>query len=290
MPKVSPRAKKVFGPVPSGVYVIGAVLLTAQLIAGTTLGLQRLSGPDPVRAEVTAPPSPPQPRSPEPEIVETQPAQIPSRRPSPTPTPEPPAKPALDVVRAKPGQVIPLPDYKGNGSRVIGRVKDSRAGLSFAELGAPWGRSRTAGDGLVTDGRYSRRQTFATETYGGGSNWWADIDSQRLWSDIDAGTTMFDAAAAFLDHKQTNNFPSGTRGRDVASQSLTVGRHKGWLIARQMRMPKSEAGRRARTELSVAVAVDTGKGRPSILWITIPETHKRLWPDIRQVVNSIRVL
>ncbi|WP_214108561.1 hypothetical protein [Acrocarpospora catenulata] len=89
-----------------------------------------------------------------------------------------------------------------------------------------------------------------------------------------------------LDHKQRNNFPSGTRGRDVASQPI----RNGWMIVREMHMPKSDAGRKANLELAAAIAVDTGADRPGILWITIPETHRRLWPDLNRLAGSVRAL
>ncbi|WP_066368865.1 hypothetical protein [Herbidospora mongoliensis] len=273
MPKVSPKARRLYVRVPLWANLLGGALLVTQVITGISLAT---ASDEEVVSVLVQERETPVPATPEP--VET------------TATPEPEETPSTgpEVDRIPEGEVVKLPAFDGRGSKVVGTVRDRKARLRFAELGSPWGPAKGQPDGPVSDGAYSMRQTFVTEEYGPDLDreWFADVDSLRLPSELDAGDSLYDAAVALLDSKQIRNFPGGTTGIDIASQPI----RNGWVVARQMRMPPSDAGRKANLELAVAVAMDTGAGRPSVVWITIPETHKRLWPDIETVVSSLRVL
>ncbi|MGR6917981.1 hypothetical protein ACU635_27380 [[Actinomadura] parvosata] len=274
--RTSDRMRALLAPFPGWLRLLGAAVLVTELVVGLHLATDArtpATAAPPVRTPAPAVPEPPTPA----------PTSV-----APTPTPAPSASSDLAVTRIEEGTVVRLSRQPGKGSKTIGRVTDPKTGLSFAELGAPWRRSRPIGDGPIKDGRYNLRQTLLTETYGpdGDREWWADLDSQHLWSELDAGDSMYDAARAMLDHKQASAFPAGTTGQDIASQPV----RDGWLLARMMRMPPSPDGREASRELSVAIAVDTGRRRPAVLWITIPDTHRRLWPDVHTVVKSLRVV
>lgn len=275
MPQVSPQARRLYVRVPVWANLLGSALLITQVIAGISLAVS--SDGKPVAVPV------PKRETPVPESTPT-----PEPTPTSTPTPTPSPSPTMEVDRIPEGTVVRLKKFSGTPSQVIGEVRDRKARLRYAELGKPWRPAKGQPEGLFSDGRYSTRQSFVTEEYGPDldSEWFADIDAQRLWSDVDGGDSPYDAAVAMLDYKQENNFPRGTRGKDVASQRVP----HGWLVAREMRMPPSELGRKATLELAVAVAITTGADRPSVVWITIPDTHKRLWPDITTVVSSLRVL
>ncbi|MFG6200579.1 hypothetical protein [Nonomuraea sp. JJY05] len=272
--------KRLMAPFPKWVPLLGSAVLLAELVIGLPMAAGGGSAREP-RAMPT----------PSPSVTAVPPSPV-AAAPTPTPTPAlataTPSPSGLEVTRIEEGTVVKLRRRPGQGSSVIGRVTDPRTGLSFAELGSPWRRSRPIGDGPIKDGRYNLRQTLLTETYGTDDDreWWADIDSQQLWSDLDAGDSLYDAARAMLDYKQGNAFPSGTKGRDIASQPV----RRGWLLARMIQMPPSPDGRKARQELSVAIAVDTGRPRPAVLWITIPDTHRRLWPDVDTLVRSLKIV
>ncbi|WP_062431382.1 hypothetical protein [Herbidospora daliensis] len=279
MPQVSPRARRLYVRIPVWANLLGGALLVTQVITGISLAAN--SGA-PAALPVSDPPPPPTPVA----MVTPTPEETATATPTPEPTPSP--SPSLAVDRIPEGTVVRLKKYSGTPSQVIGEVRDRKARVRYAELGKPWKPAKGQPEGLFSDGRYSTRQSFVTEEFGPDldSEWFADIDAQRLWSDVDGGDSPYDAAVAMLDYKQENNFPRGTEGKDVASQRIP----RGWLVAREMRMPPSELGRKAELELAVAVAVETGADRPSVIWITIPETHKRLWPDINTIVSSLRVL
>ncbi|NRQ40542.1 hypothetical protein HII36_53340 [Nonomuraea sp. NN258] len=276
MPALSDRMRRLVKPLPTWVLVLGGFVLAAEFAIGLPIAT---SGRQADPAPRTMPFHP----------VRVTPAE-PVRTAAPVVPVVPTTRPSAEgpvVTRIAEGAVVPLRTYRGRGSAVIGRVTDPKTGLSFAELGAPWRRSRPISDGPVKDGRYNLRQTLLTESYGPDDDrdWWADIDSQHLWSELDAGDSLYDAARAMLDYKQGSAFPAGTTGRDIASQPV----RGGWLLARMIQMPPSPDGRKALRELSVTIAVDTGRPRPAVLWITIPDTHERLWPDVHTLVKSLKV-
>ncbi|MFI8192433.1 hypothetical protein ACIF8T_27225 [Streptomyces sp. NPDC085946] len=68
---------------------------------------------------------------------------------------------------------------------------------------------------------------------------------------------------------------------------MTVGGHRARVPVREMRF--REYGVEATTDLSAVVVVGTGRPRASLLWISLPETGKKLWPDVNILIDSLRV-
>ncbi|WP_119728497.1 hypothetical protein [Thermomonospora amylolytica] len=180
-------------------------------------------------------------------------------------------------------ETVPVKRYPGTGSPVAGRVSDGDPRLSYTALGGEWGRSRTV-DPLLAG--YSREQRFDTEP-----KWQAAIASGFVDDDLMEHYTgenrLRALAGAALDYRQFMDFDETARGRDVASQPIRAGGRKGWVVVREIRHDTPDV--RARLDLTAMVVVDTGRPRPSFLWICIPETHKKLWPDINTVIDSLRV-
>jgi hypothetical protein len=200
----------------------------------------------------------------------------------PVPSLTPGASPLPDEVRLT--KVVPVQQYAGEGSPVLGRVSDPDARLSYAELGGKWNRSR-ATDPML-DG-FNRQQSFDSE-----AKWEATIRSGLVDGDLMEQATGSDPlrklAAAVQDERQEYSFVDGeTNGRDVASQPLTVSGHKAWVLVREMHFRKY--GVKSGTDLSAVVVVDTGRPRASVLWIDLPETENKLRPDINTLIESLRV-
>ncbi|MCP2339866.1 hypothetical protein [Actinomadura rupiterrae] len=177
---------------------------------------------------------------------------------------------------------VPIKRYRGPGSPEAGRVTDEDARLSYTSLGGDWNRSKPVDPQLSG---HSREQNFDTE-----ASWEAVLASGLVDGDLVTAnggrTKLHDLAAALQDYRQRANFPETARGRDVASQPLKVGGRKAWAIVREIRF--SKPGVRATLDLSAVVIVDTGRPRPSYVWIDIPDSHKHLWPDINTVVDSLQ--
>lgn len=178
---------------------------------------------------------------------------------------------------------VPVKRYPGKGSPVAGRVSDGDPRLSYAALGGEWGRSRTVDPRIAG---YSRQQSFDTEP-----KWQAVVASGFVDSDLMEHYTGRDRlralAGAALDYRQFVDFDETARGRDVASQPIRVSGRKGWAVVREIRY--DTRGVRSKRDLTAMVMVDTGRPRPSFLWICIPETHEKLWPDVNTVIDSLRV-
>ncbi|GGP99738.1 hypothetical protein BKA00_005642 [Actinomadura coerulea] len=179
-------------------------------------------------------------------------------------------------------KVVRVPRYKGPGSPVLGRVDDGDARLSYAALGGAWGPSRRS-DPEVTG--YGRRQVFDTDP-----SWQAVFASGKVSSELMGAFKGPDKlralASAVQDDRQYKSFTDTTTGRDVASQPLNVSGRKAWVIVREMRFRKE--GVSSTMDLSAVVVVDTGRPRPSFVWLDVPASHKRLWPDINTLLRSLR--
>ncbi|POX51849.1 hypothetical protein C3489_19265 [Streptomyces sp. Ru71] len=200
----------------------------------------------------------------------------------PVPSLTPGAAPLPPESRLK--TVVPVKDYPGRGSPVIGRVTDTDAHLSYAELGGKWNRSRPTDPMLAG---WNREQTFDSE-----AKWAAQIDSGLVDGDaLDqaTGADRLRKVAGFeQDDRRKYAYVDGeTTIRDIASQPLKVGGHDAWVLVSEMHFRKY--GVKSTMDLSAVVVVDTGRPRPSVLWIALPETEKKLWPDINTMIDSLRV-
>ena len=179
-------------------------------------------------------------------------------------------------------KVVPVKRYTGDGSPVTGSVTDDDAHLSYAELGGSWNASRRT-DPMI-DG-FDRQQYFDTE-----AKWQAKIASGSVDSDLMDAYTGTDRlrklSSAVQGDRQKYAYTDTTIGRDIASEPIKVSGRPAWVIVREMHFHQDKV--KATMDLSVVVVVDTGRPRPSLLWISLPETHKRLWPDINTMIRSLR--
>ncbi|MQY05573.1 hypothetical protein [Actinomadura macrotermitis] len=193
----------------------------------------------------------------------------------------PRAQPGLAEGESRLTKVVKVKDYPGKGSPVVGRVTDDDARISYAEFGGDWGKSRAVDPHISGN---DQEQRFDTEP-----KWQAAIVSGVVDSDLMDHYTGRDRhralATAVMDEAQKYDYDSGA-GRDVASQPITVGGRKGWVVVREIRFVKP--GIRAKVDLGATVIVDTGRVRPAFITIEIPDTHKRLWPDINALIGSVR--
>ncbi|WP_051468213.1 hypothetical protein [Actinomadura oligospora] len=175
--------------------------------------------------------------------------------------------------------------YPGQGSPTAGRVSDADSRLSYMSFGGTWGNSRTV-DPMLQG--FTRKQSFESE-----AKWEALIASGLLKSELmaDAGAKgqnrLRNLAGAMQDYRQRIGIGSSARGRDVASQPIVVSGRKGWVIVREVRFNEEKV--QAKLDLMAVAVVDTGLPRPAFLFVDIPETHKRLWPDVNTVIGSLRV-
>ncbi len=206
-------------------------------------------------------------------------------------------------VKARPGTSSPSPSataraslppqkklmvFKGNGSPVTGMLADPASGLSVPQLGGGWVEPNKKNK-LAQSG-WSGQQILVTEKKGT-QLWYGTVLTsplgpveRRIWAkggDLQTGAAQ---VAASLENR-LYGFPHQTR--ELASQPLRVGGHEGWLVARYLKYDRAPI--RSTAEVVVTALVDTGGQYPSVLFVSMPNTHKKLWPDINTVISRLKV-
>jgi hypothetical protein len=177
----------------------------------------------------------------------------------------------------------PLPTFRGAGSKVIGRVANRTAGISYARLGPPW-QAKTTGDSssrLEINGKIKDYKHF----------WYASVAVEPLDPKLEvSGAQRLRAAAELTGQAFVKELYSddGTR-KDLAGAALMVDHHSGWVTAFRM-THTTDLDRVEKSQTEVVIAVDTGRRLPAMVEITIPGNKNKLLPDINQVVRSLRVV
>jgi len=193
------------------------------------------------------------------------------------------------VPRAEPLPNRRLPTFQGRHTRAVGRVQDKSAGVSYARLGKPW-RVPSSASGLVERG-FTTQRYVKTEEHGS-QLWYGQLltgtlsDAQRhLYG---GRGTERPAATALAQQFEARFYTITHKRRDIASQELKVGGRRGWLVG--FYVTYSKPGIKATGELVTVAVVDTGRQRPAVLFMAVPNTHKKLWPDVNYVIRSLKVL
>ncbi|GAA4943076.1 hypothetical protein GCM10023334_054820 [Nonomuraea thailandensis] len=172
----------------------------------------------------------------------------------------------------------PLPKYTGKASPVIGRVPDAGAGISVPRLGGTWQLDQRA----TVKGTYgfNTRQyvQVAPERY---ATVMSGPLAQRLSSYYDADDLEPVIKQVVLSARRSF-FPDGNKVRKIAQQPIKVGDQTGRLIAYSLTSETEKA-------TIVTMAVNTGADVPAIVYISIPSESKQLLPDVRTVMNQIRL-
>jgi hypothetical protein len=188
----------------------------------------------------------------------------------------------------KPVADKPLQKFKGAGSRTVGTITDTMAALSYPQFAAPW-KLPTKQNKLAQAG-WSGQQIMVTE-HAGTQLWYGTILSAKL-SPVELsllkggdlkGTTV--GVATSLENR-LYAFKHNTK--PIASQAITVGGHKGWLIGSYYTYER--AGIRATGEVAVTAVIETGGKIPSVLFVSVPNTAKTMWPIVNTIFDQLKVI
>ncbi|MFD0901469.1 flagellar basal body-associated FliL family protein [Actinomadura sediminis] len=182
-----------------------------------------------------------------------------------------------------------LETFAGTPSQVLGRVNDDMAGLSYPRLGPPW-QVPTKENKLGTPG-WSGQQIVVTER-SGDQLWYGQLLTGTLIPSLQGSYTGPDsvkqvaglAAEGYL--AQYYGFQDGTK--PLASQALDVDGRKGWLVASYLTYERE--GVRATGEIVATAVIDTGREAPAVVFASLPNTHKKLWPDLNRFLGSLKVI
>ncbi|MFI9589814.1 hypothetical protein [Nonomuraea sp. NPDC052265] len=171
-----------------------------------------------------------------------------------------------------------LPKYPGKASPVTGRVEDAAAGVSLPRLGGTWQLDQRAT--VKSTFGYDTRQyvQVAPEKY-------AQVMSGPLPSNLSALYQEDDLEPVIkrmVLQARKDFYPAGNKVRKIAQQPIKVGTATGRLIAYAMTAGTEKA-------TIVTMAINTGGDVPAIVFVSIPDAGKQLLPDIRTVMNQLKL-
>ncbi len=182
----------------------------------------------------------------------------------------------------------PLRTFSGRPSKVLGHVADPISGLSYPRLGPPW-QLPTKQNKLGTSG-WSGQQILVTERRGG-QLWYGQLLTGGLAPTLKSSyrgpssVKNVSGLAARGHEAQYYAFPH--RSSPLASQALNVDGHKGWLVASYLTYKRS--GVRATGEITATAVIDTGRPAPAVVFASLPNTHKRQWPDLNTFLTQLKI-
>jgi hypothetical protein len=178
--------------------------------------------------------------------------------------------------------------FKGKGSPVAGVFADPESRLSVPRFGGGWVEPNQKNK-LAQSG-WTGQQILVTEKKGT-QLWYGSVLTaplgpveRRIWDD---GGDLEQNAVAVADSLESRLYGFPHRTGELASQELKVDGYEGWLVARHLKYDRTPI--RAKSEVVVTALVDTGDQYPSVLFISVPNTHKKLWPDINTVISQLKV-
>ncbi|POM27419.1 hypothetical protein BTM25_18330 [Actinomadura rubteroloni] len=183
----------------------------------------------------------------------------------------------------------PLRTFAGTPSRVAGHVSDTGSGLLYPRFARPW-QTPTKKNKLAVPG-WSGQQILVTERHAG-RIWYGQFLTGTLqptlrsaYSGPQSVKTVTAMAAKGLEESYYA-FPH--RSAPLASEALTVGGHRGWLVASYYAYKRPPF--RATGEVVATAVIDTGRGTPALVFASLPNTNKKLWPDLNRFFAQLKVL
>jgi hypothetical protein len=173
-----------------------------------------------------------------------------------------------------------LPKYSGKASPVIGRIPVAAAGISLPQLGGDWQLDRRPAITVKGTYGYDSRQyvQVAPEKY---AQLLSGQLSPKLASYYEQGDLEPVIKQVVLSARK-RFFPADNKVRKIAQQPIKVGDQTGRLIAYSLTSQTEKA-------TIVTMAVNTGGDLPAIVYMSIPAESKQLLPDIRTVMNQLKL-
>ncbi|HEU5157275.1 MAG TPA: hypothetical protein VFU43_09775 [Streptosporangiaceae bacterium] len=173
----------------------------------------------------------------------------------------------------------PLKRFPGRATRVVGKIVDRTAGLSYAKLGPPWKQTKgiTHTAGIEWD---VQKPKF---------HWWAGAYSDLLRDDFLAAAKGPNGlrAAAELDAAKWAKTYDG-KMIPIAGRALKISGRSAWLAGYRVLTPGSwdKIPERA----LVVVVVNSGRRVPAVFEVSMAKPKYQLLPDINTLVGSLRVV
>ncbi|GAA2423710.1 hypothetical protein GCM10010191_39790 [Actinomadura vinacea] len=189
-------------------------------------------------------------------------------------------------VQMPPGK--PLKRFPGRPSKMLGMVTDPVSGLAYPRLAKPW-QPPTKAIKLGTPG-WSGQQVLVTErraakpVYGQVLIGALNPALRGSYTGPESVPAVAVLAAKSME-QQYYRFPH--KSAPLASQALTVDGRKGWLVASYITYKR--AGVRATGEVVATAVIDSGRAAPAVAYVSVPNTHRAMWPDVNQFLTRLKV-
>lgn len=182
----------------------------------------------------------------------------------------------------------PLTKFAGTPSRMLGRVNDVHSGLSYPRLAAPW-QVPTKKNKLGTPG-WSGQQILVTEKRGG-QLWYGQLLTGTLLPSLQSAyqgpDSVKNVAGLVAEGYEAQYYAFPHKSAPLASQALTVGGRPGWLIASYLTYKRT--GVQATGEVLATAVIDTGRPSPAVVFASMPNTHKKRWPDVNAFLAQLKI-
>jgi hypothetical protein len=178
------------------------------------------------------------------------------------------------------GESVPVPEGP--------RVTDVDAGISYTQLGAPW---KPWDRGTWKDGtlgvEFKQGYYIVTETYSEGQ-YLASVISGKVPATVgDSLSLDLECAGRQVAEDVRNSYyPRPNEKEQTRNERITVGGRPAWVST--FHLTFQATGLQARGETVAVVLVDVGRPDAGVLYISIPDTHQQLKPEIDKIIASIR--
>ncbi|MFI0367347.1 hypothetical protein ACH35V_05675 [Actinomadura sp. 1N219] len=181
----------------------------------------------------------------------------------------------------------PLRAFPGSPSRMLGRVADVHSGLSYPRLAAPW-KVPTKQNKLGTPG-WSGQQILVTEK-NGGQLWYGQFLTGTLLPSLQSAyqgpDSIKNVAGLVAQGFEAQYYGFPHRSAPLASQALNVDGRQGWMIASYLTYKRD--GVRATGEIYATAVIDTGRKAPAVVFASMPNTHKKMYPDVNAFFRGLK--
>ncbi|TDC50264.1 hypothetical protein E1281_22160 [Actinomadura sp. KC345] len=178
--------------------------------------------------------------------------------------------------------------FAGRPSRVSGQVADTHSGLAYPRMAPPW-KVPTKQNKLGTPG-WSGQQILVTEN-SGGQLWYGQLLTGTLHPSMQGAyqgpDSVKSAAAVVAQGYEAQYYAFPHKTAPLASQALNVDGRSGWMIASYLTYQRD--GVKATGEVVATAVIDTGRKTPAVVFASLPNTHKKMWPDLTTFFSRLKI-
>ncbi|MEV4277176.1 hypothetical protein [Actinoplanes xinjiangensis] len=167
------------------------------------------------------------------------------------------------------------------------RTVDPDAGITYQRYGAPWTTWTEVWRAGTLEVPYRVGQHFVTEVYQGGQYHASILSAAVPAADNDAVTLDLECVGRQVAADvRAEYYPQPNSMQPLRDEVTTLGGRPAWVS--EFRLSFREPGLTATSELSAVAVIDVGKPTAAVLYVSIPDTHRRFDHVVDEVLDSVR--